>query len=139
MALGTHLILFDGVCALCHWTVRFVLDHDRRQLFDFAPLESTIGRTVIERLDPRPPGLDTVVVVPDYRTSSGTPLSKGRAAVWVASRLDPPWNWLAVLEIVPTIVLDWLYDIVARHRYRTFGRYEACPVPRPEHRSRFVG
>jgi predicted DCC family thiol-disulfide oxidoreductase YuxK len=134
-----HLILFDGVCGLCHRTIRFVIAHDAAHLFDFAPLDSATGRSFVDRAAPLPDAPDTFYVVPDYRTASvPTLLSKGRAAMYVAKRLDGPWRWLAVGDAVPGVVLDGLYDFVARHRYAVFGRYDTCPVPSPEHRARFL-
>lgn len=133
-----HLILFDGVCALCHWVVRFVLARDGRQVFDFAPLDSAVGRLFLDRLAPPAREADTIYLVSDYRSAHPTLLSKGRAASSIAKRLDRPWRWLGAVEVLPAAVLDRLYDVVARHRYSVFGRYDVCPAPGPEHRSRFI-
>jgi predicted DCC family thiol-disulfide oxidoreductase YuxK len=133
-----HLILFDGVCALCHWVVRFVIARDSRHVFDFAPLDSDVGRSFLNRPDPPAQEADTIYLVSDYRSAHPTRLSKGRAATRIAHRLDWPWCWLGAADVLPAAVLDWLYDVVARHRYAMFGRYDVCPVPRPEHRGRFI-
>jgi predicted DCC family thiol-disulfide oxidoreductase YuxK len=144
-----HLILYDGVCGLCNRTIRFVIardrprpasgDHAPTHLFDFAPLDSPLGRSLVARLDPAAPADDTFYVVPDYRaTPEPTLLGKSRAALYVVERLDRPWRWLSAARVVPAAILDRVYDFVARHRHAVFGRYDTCPLPEPEHRARFV-
>jgi predicted DCC family thiol-disulfide oxidoreductase YuxK len=71
-------------------------------------------------------------------TPEETLLSKSRAALFVLRTLGGVWSIARLLEIVPRALLDRAYDLVARHRYRVFGRYDACPIPRPEHRQRFI-
>lgn len=137
-ATGSHLILFDGVCGLCNGMVRFVLAHDHRHLFDFAPLESRIARRMLERVPSSARHDDTFYVVPHYHSPGSAPLAKSAAAVYVAQHLSAPWRWLALARALPHRVLDWLYDGVARRRYAVFGRYDVCPMPKPEHRARFV-
>jgi predicted DCC family thiol-disulfide oxidoreductase YuxK len=76
--------------------------------------------------------------VRDYRSPAARGLVKGRAALFVASALGWPWRSALVLGVLPSVVLDCGYDLVARHRYRVFGRFDRCLLPRPEQRKRFV-
>jgi len=135
---GRHLLLYDGVCGLCDHLVQFVLAHDASAVFDFAPLQSATGREAVAREGGDPDALTSFYVVRDYRTPGARSLVKGRAALFVAHALGWPWRIASAFGVLPTAILDWGYDIVARYRYRVFGRFEQCALPRPEQRKRFV-
>jgi predicted DCC family thiol-disulfide oxidoreductase YuxK len=135
---GRHLLLYDGVCGLCDRLVQFVLAHDPGGVFDFAPLQSATGRAAVAREGGDPDALTSFYVVRDYRTAQARSLVKARAALFVARALGFPWNAAALAGVLPTTVLDWGYDVVARSRYRVFGRFDQCVLPRPEQRKRFV-
>jgi predicted DCC family thiol-disulfide oxidoreductase YuxK len=135
---GAHLVLYDGVCGLCSRLIQFVLTHDRRAVFSFASLQSATGRAMAERSGGDPDELTSFYVVADYRTSHARRLARSRAALFVAGELGWPWKGALVMRVLPVASLDWVYDVVARSRYRVFGRHEQCPTPRPEFRSRFV-
>jgi predicted DCC family thiol-disulfide oxidoreductase YuxK len=133
-----HLMLYDGMCGLCAGAVQFILPRDRRGAFQFASLQSAFGRTTLERFGLNPDDLTTFYLLPNYRSPGTKPLSKGRAALFVAKVLGWPWKAAAALGLLPAAVLDWGYDLVARNRYRLFGRREECFLPRPEDRGRFL-
>ena len=133
-----HLLLYDGVCGLCNWLVQLVLARDRDGQFHFAALQSTQARNALAAFGHRPETLDTVYVVEDYRSASPRLLSHGRAALFVFARLDGPWRALSALRLLPAPVLDWGYRLVARHRYRLFGRLDACMLPDASVRQRFI-
>ena len=135
---GQHLLLYDGVCGLCDHLVQFVLAHDPRGVFDFAPLQSATGRAAVAREGGDPDALTSFYVVRDYRTASARSLVKGRAALFLGRALGWPWRAAGMFGVLPTAVLDWGYDLVARNRHRVFGRFEQCVLPRPEQRTRFV-
>jgi predicted DCC family thiol-disulfide oxidoreductase YuxK len=135
---GQHLLLYDGVCGLCDRLVQFVLARDPGGVFDFAPLQSATGRAAVARDGGDPDVLTSFHVVRDYRTAGARSLVKGRAALFVARALGVPWSAAALLGVLPAPVLDWGYDLVARHRYRVFGRFDQCLLPRPDQRKRFV-
>jgi predicted DCC family thiol-disulfide oxidoreductase YuxK len=135
---GQHLLLYDGVCGLCDRLVQFVLSYDRRGAFRFAQLQGATGRAIVERAGANPDDLTTFYVVRDYGTPRARTLVKGRAAIFVARALGWPWKAVALFGVLPTAVLDWGYDVVARYRYRIFGRFDQCAIPRPEQWRRFV-
>jgi len=135
---GQHLLLYDGVCGLCDHLVQFVLARDPGGRFDFAPLQSATGRAAVAREGGDPDALTSFYVVRDYRTGHARSLVKARAALFVARSLGLPWSLAAVFGVLPTVVLDWGYDLVAGYRYRVFGRFDQCVLPRPEQRKRFV-
>jgi len=135
---GRHLLLYDGVCGLCDHLVQFVLARDQQGIFDFAPLQSATGRAAVAREGGDPDALTSFYVVRDYRTPQAQSLVKGRAALFVGNALGWPWRAVALFGVLPTAVLDFGYDLVARYRYRVFGRFDQCMLPRPEQRRRFV-
>lgn len=132
--LAAHpVLLFDGVCNLCHGSVRFVLDRDRHARFRFAPLQSELGRALLARHGLDPDALDTMVLV-----DADGAHARSDGFVRLVRGLGAPWSALALLAIVPRAIRDTAYDWVARNRYRWFGRKDACPMPRPEWRERFL-
>jgi predicted DCC family thiol-disulfide oxidoreductase YuxK len=135
---GAHLVLYDGVCGLCDRLLQFLLEHDRRAVFSFASLQSDVGRAMVERFGADPNELTSFHVLANYRTNHGQMFSRSRAALFVAGQLGWPWKAAILARVLPTAFLDRAYDLVARNRYRLFGRVEQCLTPRPELRGRFV-
>lgn len=126
-------IFYDGSCALCHWAVRFVVSRDARgDAFRFAPLASEAFRKAAAAGQELP---DSLVV----ETGDGRFLTRSAAVIHVLRRLPRPWPALGALaRLLPPFVLDALYDLVARTRYRLFGRKDtACPVIPAHLRARF--
>jgi predicted DCC family thiol-disulfide oxidoreductase YuxK len=130
-----EILFYDGYCGLCHRAVRFVVAADRKgTLFRFAPLQGgTFQRLVSPEQRATLP--DSVVVM----TADGKLLARSEALLHILRRLGGAWKALAlVLNILPRGFGDFLYDFVARIRYRIFGRRDRlCPVMRPEWRARF--
>jgi predicted DCC family thiol-disulfide oxidoreductase YuxK len=135
---GVHLVLYDGVCGLCNRLLQFLLAVDHRAVFDFASLQSPIGRAVVERAGGHPDDLNSFYVSANYRTPRGRLINKGEAALFVAGELGWPWKLAGLMRALPSGWLDRAYDFVARKRYWIFGRQEQCLAPRPEFRNRFV-
>ena len=128
-------LFYDGSCALCHWAVRFVLARDPAGCaFRFAPLDSEAFRKAAPA-EVRASLPDSLVV----ETSDGRLLTRSAGVIHVLGRLGAPWRLVAgISRVFPRALLDALYDLVARVRYRVFGREpEACPVIPKEQRSRF--
>ena len=128
------MIFFDGICALCNGVVTFVLKLDQVRTVRFAPLQ---GETAARLLaGPRDlAGIDSIV----WLDRSGAALTRSAAVLEICRYLGGLWVALAALgRFVPRPLADAIYDGVARRRYRVFGRLDACPVPAPEHRARFL-
>lgn len=132
-AADAPIVFFDGVCNLCNAGVDFILRHERYPALRFAPLQShAAGR----HLGPRgvdPSRLESIVLLEDDRV-----YERSEAALRIARHLRAPWSGLSVLSILPVRLRDWLYDLVARNRYRWFGRRNACRLPTPELAARFL-
>lgn len=133
---GRHLVLYDGTCGLCHWTVQAILARDPDGRFAFAALQSPFARRVLDTALPLRE--DTIIVIENFRTEGATVRVQGRAALFIASELGSWRSAARLLSLLPTKLLDWLYTLVARNRHRLFGRRAQCVVPSPEHRVRFL-
>ena len=135
---GAHLVLYDGVCGLCNRLLQFLLTHDRRAVFVFAPLQSAFGMSTVERFGGNPDELSTFFVVSNFRTDRARLVGRGQAALFVAGELGWPWKAAVLFRVIPPAMLDRMYDVIARNRYRLFGRFDRCLIPRPEYRRRFI-
>ena len=135
---GAHLVLYDGVCGLCSRLLQFLLKHDQRAVFNFASLQSATGKAMVARWGGNPDELTSFYVLANYRTGHARMFSRSSAALFVAGELGWPWRVAVLMRVLPSAILDRVYDVVAQSRYRVFGRYEQCLTPRPEFRSRFV-
>lgn len=140
MSGGVHgpVLFYDGLCALCNRAVRLVLRHDRRGRIRFAPLQGEAGRELRER-HPGLEDVDSLVWVEDLGDEERErPVVRSEAVLRAAEHMDGGWRALTLLRLVPRRIRDWTYDVCARHRHRLFGRYDECPVPDAEVRSRFL-
>ncbi len=135
---GPHLVLYDGVCGLCSRLVQFILAHDPDAIFNFAPLQSPLGQTLVAGAGGNPDELTSLYVFDDYRSAHPRVLTRSDAALFIAGELRWPWRLLRAFRILPKALLDRVYNVVARTRYRIFGRLESCLLPRPEFKSRFL-
>ena len=132
-----HLVLYDGVCGLCDRLIQFLLRHDRRGVFSFAALQSPIGRSFALRSGGNPDELTSFYVISDFASSLPRVFMKSEATLFVAGALGWPWKAAAFLRVVPRSIRDRAYDLVARNRYRLFGRHDQCLVT-AEFRNRFI-
>jgi predicted DCC family thiol-disulfide oxidoreductase YuxK len=133
------IVLYDGVCGLCNRLVQFVLKNDRNDVFRFASLQSKLAEQIVVRHRLRSESLETVYVVLDYGLAEERLLSRLRAVVYVLQQLGGPLTYVsAILRVLPAPVQNFLYGLVARNRYRVFGRYETCPLPDDDTRSKFL-
>lgn len=135
---GRHLILYDGVCGLCNRLVTGVLPRDPAGVFHFASLQSATSRSILKMQGRNPDLLEYMYVVENYRTASARLLDRASAALFVIAHLESPWRFLGIFRVLPTFLLNAIYSIVARNRYRVFGKLDHCLRPTAEYASRFV-
>lgn len=126
------MLLYDGVCGLCNGFVQWVLKHDRAGSLRFATLQGVLGQEAV-RTFPALQGIDSVVLL-----SRDGALVKSTAVIEVARYLGGVWYLLLAGYLLPRGLRDALYDQVARRRYGWFGKLDACPLPSPETRQRFL-
>lgn len=127
------VILFDGVCSFCDASVQFVIDRDPEAQFRFASLQSSTGTRLAAEAGVDASVLDTLVLVTD-----AGPFVRSDAVIEIARRLGRPWSLLMAGRVLPRSLRDAAYRLVARHRIRLFGRLDACRIPTPELRARFL-
>jgi predicted DCC family thiol-disulfide oxidoreductase YuxK len=127
------VVLFDGLCNLCEGSVLFIIKRDPSKIFRFASLQSKFGQDLLQRFQLPKDDFDTMVLVEGERV-----FKRSTAALKVAKSLRFPWPLFYVFILVPPFIRNFFYRIVARNRYRWFGKKEACLIPTPELRSRFL-
>ena len=133
------IILYDGVCGLCNRLNQFVLRHDPDGVFRFASLQSGLAARILPRHGANAGDLNTVYVVVDRDLPSERLLSRSDAIAFILRELGGVWKLLGVGGgFVPGFVRDWAYGVVARNRYRVFGKFETCMLPSAENRDRFL-
>lgn len=133
------ILLYDGVCGLCNRLTQFILRYDRLAIFRFAALQSAFSANILTRHGANPSDLDTFYVVVNYNDDNEELLTRSDAAIFVLRQLGGIWRLASfILSITPRFFRDWIYNIVAKNRYRIFGRYDTCPIPTAETRARFL-
>jgi predicted DCC family thiol-disulfide oxidoreductase YuxK len=126
------VILYDGVCVFCSRWIRFIAERDVARRFRFTAIQSGYGTRLAQALGIDPGDPDTNAVV-----HGGVAYFKSDGALTVLSHL-PGWRWTSYLRVVPKPLRDIVYNLVARNRYRIFGKYDACFVPDAEMRARVM-
>ncbi|MEE9903811.1 thiol-disulfide oxidoreductase DCC family protein [Chlorobium sp.] len=132
-ALPDNIVIFDGVCNLCEFSVNLIFEHDPVGHFFFTPAQSPLGASLLSHFGINTSRLDTVVLVRGERA-----FTRSAAAIEIASGLDIPWNLLALFKAVPEPLRDIIYDLIAQNRYQLFGKKEECMLPTEELRRRFL-
>ncbi|GAA0893173.1 thiol-disulfide oxidoreductase DCC family protein [Fulvivirga kasyanovii] len=128
------LILFDGVCNLCNGSVSFVLDRDHARRFVFGSLQSERSKEILHSYNYDTEALNSIVVI----TKSGKLMTRSDAALYIARQLPGGWKLLYIFKIIPRFIRDAVYDLIAANRYKWFGRQDACRMPNPELKQRFL-
>ncbi len=131
--LPPHMLFYDGVCAMCNGIVKCMLRIDQDRLFHFAPLQGETAE-LARKLDPEfPTTIETVVYV-----RRGEVFVRSRAVALAMQQMPYPAKALSWVRFLPAWLADFFYGIVARTRYRVFGKYDHCPLPPEGDRARFL-
>ena len=132
------IVLYDGVCGLCNRLNQFLLKRDHHDRFRFASLQSKLAESLTLRHGADPKDLDTVYVVVDHNRPTEHLLARSDAIIHVLTQLGGVWKLMGIAKILPRPLRDGLYKIVARNRYRIFGKHESCMLPDPKDRDKFL-
>ncbi len=127
------IILFDGVCNLCNSSVNFIIDHDKKNVFRFASLQSDAGQTLLKKFNLNTNDFNSIILVENdkfYERSS--------AVLKIVKKFPGLWKLLYLFIIIPPSVRNFVYDIIADNRYKWFGKRESCRVPTPELKEKFL-
>ena len=132
------IVLYDGVCGLCNGLVQFILKRDVHDRFRFATLQSEFSETLLKRHGADSRDLDTFYLVIDYGQPGERVLMRSDAILYVAGTLGGVWRLAGAGRILPKLLRDAMYRVVARNRYRVFGKHESCLLPSPAQRAKFL-
>lgn len=133
MSSDHKIILFDGVCNLCNGSVNFFITRDKKDIFRFAALQSDIGIKLQKELNIDHENIESFILIDGPRY-----YKKSTAALRVAGMLGFPYSLLYPLLLIPPFIRNIVYDIVAKYRYKWFGRKSTCRVPTPKERKKFL-
>ncbi|MFL0804273.1 MAG: thiol-disulfide oxidoreductase DCC family protein [Agarilytica sp.] len=127
------IIIFDGICNFCNSSVNFIISRDYKDTFKFAPMQSPTGQQMLATHNISSDNIDTFLLV-----KNGKAFIKSDAALAIAQELRRPWNYLVILKLIPRPIRDYFYSLIARNRYKWFGKREHCMMPTPELKNKFL-
>lgn len=133
MTAGGPIVLFDALCVLCSANAQFILRHDRKRLFRLASIQGEVGKALCRQSGIDPDAPDTIIVVFEDHV-----LRNSDAVLAIYAGLGWPWRAAIALKLMPRVFRDPLYRLIARNRYRLFGRRETCWVPSRENADRVI-
>ena len=126
------IILFDGVCNLCNGSVNFIIDHDKKNRFKFTSLQSDKGQELLKKHNLNQ-ALESIILIENKMA-----YQKSDAALHISKKLSFPFSSLYIFIIVPQFIRDKIYNLIARNRYKWFGKSESCRIPTPELKAKFI-
>ncbi|CAM4297638.1 thiol-disulfide oxidoreductase DCC family protein [Gillisia limnaea] len=128
------IILFDGVCNLCNNSVNFIIEHDKKDVFRFASLQSEIGQKLTSERGIDPEELDSIVLI----EPGVAYFKKSTAALEISKELSGGYSMLKYFSFLPEGLRDGVYDLIANNRYKWFGKKDSCMIPTPELKAKFL-
>ncbi len=134
LPIDKKIILFDGVCNLCNSSVQFVIKHDKKDIFRFVPLQSALGLKIINHIGIDIKNTDSIIL---YEPTKAY-YYKAEAALKVVNEFGGVYSLLQIFNIFPKFISNTVYDYVARNRYKWYGKQDACMIPTPELRAKFL-
>ena len=127
------IVLFDGVCNFCNSTVNFLLKQDKNVVLKFAAFQSDAGQLLLRQYKLPPDNFDSFILI-----ENGKAYKSSTAGLRLYNKLPWYWKWTQIFWIVPRPIRDAVYNIIARNRYRWFGKKDSCMIPSASIRSRFL-
>lgn len=127
------VVLFDGVCNFCNYWVNFAIKHDRKKKLKFTTLQGETAKQLLPKYNINPTGLSSVIFI-----DNGNAYTQSSAALRICKYLNGGWKLFYGLFIVPKFIRDFFYNIIARNRYKWYGKRNECMVPTPDLKERFL-
>jgi len=127
------VILFDGICNLCNSFVRFVIKRDKNNIFKFASLQSNYGTALFSHFRIPLNSFETIILYDGKNI-----YFKSNAIIKIVSSLGKQWKIVLIFKIIPLIIRNFFYDLIARKRYMLFGKRDSCMIPNPEEKAKFT-
>ena len=127
------VVLFDGVCNFCNYWVNFALKRDKKKKLKFSPLQGETARQILEKYNFNTTALSSVILIDKNRI-----WTQSSAAIRICKYLKGGWKLCYGLIIIPKFIRDFFYNIIARNRYKWYGKRDKCMIPTPELRDRFL-
>lgn len=127
-----NIILFDGECNFCDHSVQFIIKRDKKAIFKFASIQSDFGKEIIRKFN-IPANIDSLILAEGNKC-----YVKSSAALRICKNLKGGWKLFYCLLLVPKSLRNYCYDIIAKNRYKWFGKKDSCMLPSPEIRDRFL-
>jgi predicted DCC family thiol-disulfide oxidoreductase YuxK len=137
---GRSILLYDGVCGLCNRVVQLLLRSDKAGVLRFVPLESPLGLELLGTFPTAPTEPEGVILLADALMPKQAIYRRFNAVEESLRRIGGAWPLLStLLRVVPNPLREWSYSLIARNRYRLFGKYDSCPMPTEAQHSRILG
>ena len=129
----TNLVVYDGVCKFCNASINFIVQHEADSDLKFTPLQSPLGQAILKMTNLPLDYSKSIIFVHDdgYYV-------KSRAAFYIARHLQKPWVYIRLFRFLPAFLTDVVYDLIARNRYKIWGKADSCILPTPAYRTRFL-
>jgi predicted DCC family thiol-disulfide oxidoreductase YuxK len=135
---ANHVILFDGVCKLCHAWSRFIIRFDKAQKFKLAAVQSKEGAALMSYYQLQAADTPKDQYKTMYYLEDGQVYEKSTAFIRIMAAMPYPWRLLSVFRVIPRCIRDGGYNIIATYRYAIFGKYSQCTLPEPDHEQRLL-
>lgn len=131
--MNRYIILFDGICNFCNFWINFILKRDQKKVFLFAPLQSNAGQRYLNKYNLSLTQFDTFILIEGENI-----YTMSDAAIIIAKNLSGPVKLISMLKIFPKSFRDWGYSVIARNRFKLFGKRDSCRLPEPGEKDRFI-
>lgn len=127
------IVLFDGVCNFCNYWVRFAIKRDKKKKLRFGTLQGEAAKKLLEKYNFHTTSLNSVILIDKERI-----WTQSSAAIRICKYLNGGWKLFYGLIIIPKFIRDFFYNIIARNRYKWYGKREECMIPSADITERFL-
>ncbi|MBI9041394.1 thiol-disulfide oxidoreductase DCC family protein [Lutibacter sp.] len=131
---GKSIIFFDGVCNLCNSSVNFIIKHDKKKHFLFASLQSDAAKEILLQYNSKKIIFDSIILIEANKI-----YEKSTAALKIAKHLNNGYFLLYIFIVIPVFIRDYVYNYIAKNRYKWYGKKDSCMIPTKELKDRFIG